>query len=113
MLFFFTGENTKNATNVFFFFFRCSLMKHVPLWSGEYDLKSGPQGQSSFPGLPAGLGCTKAPLSSMVKKLWSPHRAIPVADKIPGSITETHPVSVANLPLACVPLFAIKKMLLL
>lgn len=32
-----------------------------------------------------------------------------MADKIPGSITETHPVSVANLPLACVPLFAIKK----
>lgn len=63
----------------------CSLHVARSLWSEEYDLKSGPQGRSSFPGPPAGLSGTKAPLSSTVKKLWSPHRAIPVAGKFPVS----------------------------
>lgn len=71
----------ENATKVFLLF-TCVVSS---LWSGEYDLKLGPQGQSSFPRPPAGLGRTKAPLSWAVKRLWSPHRAIPVADKFPVS----------------------------
>lgn len=55
------------------------------LWSVEYDLQLRPKGRPSFSWTASWTQLHKGTIELDCKKLWSPHRGIPVADKFPVS----------------------------